>query len=318
VLDDRALQAGLFHSDDLRRRLAALAGGFDLAILQTVRTGGVVAALDGAPLAVDLIDSLSLNFERRARFDRPWLRPLLRHEARRLARDERRLVERSCFASLVCPRDRDHVAAALPGDLASRLSVVPLTVSRMPAPAERPRAIPFRICITGNLGYFPTAHGAIWLLEEVWPRLRARMPEAKLRIAGSRPTRPLREAARRAGAELVVDPPDLDVELSAASAAAVPLFAGSGVAVKLLEALVAGVPAVTTPWAAAGLEPELAAAVGRAESAEEWVEAIAAIRDRPDEAARKSATLAEAVRRLHSAERVSRELQSVLARVPRR
>jgi glycosyltransferase involved in cell wall biosynthesis len=171
----------------------------------------------------------------------------------------------------------------------------------------------FRVCLTGNLGYFPTAHGASWFLDEVWPKLRARLPQARMRLAGARPTRQLRTAARRAGAELVVDPPDIAAELARADAAVAPLFAGSGVPVKLLEALAAGVPVVATPWAAAGLEPELAARIRTGDSAEAWANALVeTLTDRTTALARASETRT-IVRRLHSSERLSPTLNGAIA-----
>ncbi len=124
----RSLESGLVASPDLRRRLRELAPRFDRVVLQLVRLAGVTDPLAGTPWVLDLVDSLSLNLERRAALDRFWMRPLLRFEARRLAADERRMIAASAVALLVSERDRRHLAAALPAGLAARLEVVPLAL----------------------------------------------------------------------------------------------------------------------------------------------------------------------------------------------
>jgi polysaccharide biosynthesis protein PslH len=295
LLDGSPLQSGLFRSADLGRKLRALAPRHDLAILQLVRLAGHLADVGATPLLADLIDSLALNFERRAALDRSSLRPLLRLEARRLAHAERRLVERAAGALVVSERDRRAVAAGLPEEQARKLNVVPLAVEGpvLAAPAAgRPL-----LALTGNLGYFPNADAVTWWLTEVWPALRARRPEARVVVAGDRPGRAVRRAVARArsGVKLVPSPPDLGALLRRATLALAPLRAGSGLPIKVLEAWAAGVPVVASPWAAAGTTGRPWEDFHLAERPEEWVEAIL---DLLDDAAERQRLAAAGRRRL--------------------
>ena len=129
--------------------------------------------------------------------------------------------------------------------------------------AARPARPPgeAELAITGNLGYFPTARGVAWFLDEVWPEVARKYPRARLLVAGARPPRSLVRRVRAVGGRLVADPDDLPALLAAADLALAPLLAGSGTPIKLLEALAAGIPAVATPAAAEGLDPALARCV---------------------------------------------------------
>ncbi len=246
------LQSGLFHQPDLGRRLRELAPRHDLGILQLVRLAGHAGDFGSTPIVVDLIDSLSLNFSSRAAVDRRWLAPLFRLEARLLARAERRLAERAERLLVVCERDRQALADRLPPDLGAKVAVVHLAVSEIQAEPPPDRDMGPILAITGNLGYFVNADAVTWWLRDVWPQLRRVRPDVRLTIAGDRPPRALRRAVEKAGARLIVSPPDLRAVLAQATVSLAPMRCGSGVPVKILEAWSAGVPVVASPWAAAG------------------------------------------------------------------
>ncbi len=319
----RSLESGLVASEDLRRRLGELAPRFDRVLLQLVRLAGVTDALGDVPWVLDLVDSLSLNLERRAVADRLWMRPLLRFEARRLAADERRMIAASALSLLVSDRDRRHLRAALPERLGRRLEVVPLALPPASpaslAGAERTERLArpageTQLAITGNLGYFPTARGIHWFLDEVWPGVVRDYPRVQLLVAGARPPRSLARRVRALGGRLVADPPDLAALLAASDLALAPLLAGSGTPIKLLEALAAGIPAVATPAAAEGLDPALARCVAIPEDAARWVTALHGLIANPIAARARAAIGVRLVRELHDPEAIGQTLDELLRR----
>lgn len=310
----RPAQAGVHGGSALAAAVAELARGADLVVLQLARLGGLAPRAGGRPLVFDLVDSLALNFERRARFERAGLATLVRFEARRLLRFERALVALARGAWLVAERDRRWLAERLaPGD-AGKLATLPLVVTAAPpSSGARPAGTPPRAVITGNLGYFPTRQGALEFLAHAWPRVRARVAGCELLLAGARPPGALARAAHRAGARLVADPPDLAPLLAGADVALVPLEAGSGVPIKLLEAWAAAVPVVASPWAAAGAEGRPGIDHRAAATPEEWAAAVADLIERPDEASALARAGRARLAELWSQERLDRELARALA-----
>ena len=282
-------QAGLFYQPHLGARLRSLAEQADLVLLQLVRLAAHLEDVGDRPVAVDLIDSLALNFHRRAELESLARKPFFRHEARRLSRCEAKLLARARRTWVVSHRDRQAMAAYLSAVDLERLEVLPLAFplaqprAGMEAEAPSPRSpgqgrAPI-LALTGNLGYFPNVDGFCWWLEEVWPRLRARREELTVVLAGARPARRLRQVAEAAGegVELVDSPEDLKAVLRRATLAMAPMRCGSGQPLKILEAWECGVSVVASPWAAAGVAPGSEAALRVAATPEEWVRAVEAL-----------------------------------------
>jgi glycosyltransferase involved in cell wall biosynthesis len=155
-------------------------------------------------------------------------------------------------ASLVSEADR--AAGGL-----ERAAVIPNGVDRELFPfrdtADRPPALLF----FGNLGYFHNVEPARFVAEQVLPLVRREVPGATLRIAGARPAAAVRRLARLDGVELAADVPSMAAELHRAAVAVLPMFSGSGMKNKVLEAFCAGTPVVTNAAGIAGVtgaEPE--------------------------------------------------------------
>jgi glycosyltransferase involved in cell wall biosynthesis len=323
AVSGQPLQSGLFRQPELGRKLRDLAPRADLAILQLSRLTPHVDDLGDTPFAVDLIDSLALNLERRALYDRLPIRPLLALEARRLLAAETALVRRAAAVLLVCERDRAWLAGHLPEELTARLHVVPLQVEPVAEPVVetgagdgRFAATDFeRLVFTGNLGYFVNVDAAVHWLADVWPALRRRWPQLGVTLAGARPAPRVRRAvASAAGAELLDTPPDLSAVLAGAGAAVAPLRAGSGVPVKVLEAWAAGVPVIASRWAAAGAGGKPSFDLLVAETAEEWCDAVGRLRDDPDLHRRLAAAGRARLQAEHSPAAVAAALDGALRR----
>lgn len=117
--------------------------------------------------------------------------------------------------------------------------------------------------------------GLRWLLEAVWPRLRAILPGARLEICGT--AGPALPSPLPPGVVVRGVVADLGSVLHRASVAVAPLLAGSGLKVKILDYLAHGLSVVATPVAAEGLEPAPDRPVVLAGEAEAFARAAAAL-----------------------------------------
>lgn len=107
--------------------------------------------------------------------------------------------------------------------------------------------------LIGTAAWPPTA-GAVLSLLRAWPRVRAGAPDARLRLAG-RGMSGLATDAPALGIEVHGEVPSAAAFVSGLGVMAYPLPRGSGVKVKVLEAMASGVPVVTTAAGAEGVQP---------------------------------------------------------------
>jgi glycosyltransferase involved in cell wall biosynthesis len=108
-----------------------------------------------------------------------------------------------------------------------------------------------RATFVANFTYEPNRNGLDFLLEQVFPRVWAELPDARLQLVGGGLEQAPSSDARVETLGFVEDLRDAYVR---ASCAVVPLLQGGGSPLKFVEALAYGLPVVATPRAANGLE----------------------------------------------------------------
>ena len=112
------------------------------------------------------------------------------------------------------------------------------------------------VVFSGNFEYHPNIDAVEFLTSSVWPEVRARCPELRLRLVG-RGDRFIRHLLP-SGLNIEVTGPIDDAfgEIAAARIVIAPLRSGSGTRIKILQAWAAARPVIATLLAAEGLECE--------------------------------------------------------------
>jgi glycosyltransferase involved in cell wall biosynthesis len=130
--------------------------------------------------------------------------------------------------------------------------IVPCGVE--PAPPSEQETDPYRCYFIGSMLYRPNQEAVRWLADEVWPRVIAREPRAQLTIAGSAFPASLRAHLEARGIEVAADVPDLRAFAAPFRTMLAPLFSGSGMRIKVLEAMAQGKAVIATTLGAGGIE----------------------------------------------------------------
>ncbi|MBU5614566.1 glycosyltransferase family 4 protein [Geomonas azotofigens] len=174
---------------------------------------------------------------------------------------------------------------------ALRVTTVPIPAGMDLTPASYPR-VPGRLLFLASYKYRPTnVEAALWFHAEVLPLVRRDVPEAEFVIAGFGPPPRLLELAERDPATRVtgfVD--DTDQLYKSASVFVAPILTGGGIIVKVLDALAAGTPVVTTTFGNEGIGAVPGRDVMVADTAREFAAAVVALLRDPAQAERLAAS----------------------------
>lgn len=110
-----------------------------------------------------------------------------------------------------------------------------------------------RIVFVGVMDYAPNVEAVAFFAEKVWGRIRSTYRDARFIIVGSKPARKVRNLERIPGIDVTGFVPDIRPFLASASLSVAPLAIARGIQNKILEAMAAGTPVLTTPGVARGL-----------------------------------------------------------------
>ena len=170
----------------------------------------------------------------------PLQRALLRRDGVNARRFEQRFVDQA--DALVVITEADARRLGRPG---TPTHVVPqgVDLDRIATTALPDDPV---VLFSGSLDYTPNVDGVTWFAAEIWPLIRAVVPEARLVVVGRQPTPAVVALRAQEGIEVHADVPSMDPWLAMARVSVAPLRIGTGIRVKALEALAAGVPVVGT------------------------------------------------------------------------
>ncbi|MCI5073610.1 glycosyltransferase [Oricola sp.] len=202
------------------------------------------------------------------------------------------------------------------GTTANRHGIRPtVAVNTVSVPPEvRRDPVERTLLFVGGFGYFPNLDAAFWLLEAVLSRTRDLCGDTvSMTIVGRNPPKRLRTLAEQSGVELLAPEGDLAHLYARASIALVPLRAGGGSRIKLLEAAAHLVPIVATSAGAENSGFVDGEDIRIADTAEAIAEACQAIWNNPGQTAQMAAAARRRVEATHSRQAMISTLKSYFA-----
>jgi polysaccharide biosynthesis protein PslH len=254
VLTREPFVSAKYASAAMRRRIAKLARDADVVhfdMLPLMRYADAVPA--GIPIVYNAHNVEHVLLETRARMHPGWaVKQFLQAQLQRLLAFERRACRRANLVLACSGTDAQQLRTLAP---MTRVAIVPNGVD---LDGNRPVAAPAgarhksQLVFVGQMGWFPNRDGVEWFLHDVLPRILIARPEAEFVLVG-----------KADGLEVPADiashvtltgfVPDLRPYVHAAAVYVVPLRAGSGTRLKVLEAMALGKAIVTTSIGSEGI-----------------------------------------------------------------
>jgi polysaccharide biosynthesis protein PslH len=252
---------------------------FDLVHLDSLHMGAYIPLLERRSRAPVVFDWHNIESEAMRRYSMAAASAARKTyaalTARRLAAFEDYALRKALGHAVCSARERDQLCRLRPS---ARIAVIENGVD---AGAFREAALPSeqrrRLLFVGSMNYHPNVDAAVSFTRALWPSLRAQFPEWRLTVVGSNPAPAVLALRDEPGVEVTGAVDDVRPYYREAVAAIVPLRSGGGTRLKILEAMAAGTPVVSTPLGAEGLMVSPGENILIAESLAEWQRQLAAL-----------------------------------------
>lgn len=186
----------------------------------------------------------------------PWLRPFLAIDIAKIKRWEHHFW-RNCTKLIVMSEEDKKYIATILGE-SKKIEVVANGVDTAWF-AEKPKKLPAAptVLFVGTFKWLPNVEAVKYLVENIWPLIKAKLPTAKLWIVGNAPTETVFNFQKKDSTITVTGGiPDIRDAFNGAHILIAPVFSGKGTRYKILEAMASRTPIVATNTAVEGLGVE--------------------------------------------------------------
>jgi glycosyltransferase involved in cell wall biosynthesis len=249
------------NTSALAQLAAKLAGKhFDVIHCYRLRTSKLIMLLrkygitySRSVLDVDDYESVtSLRFARRFSYQVGKQQTALRFlEAAKMAVVEEFVIPRFMDGYACSQSDKEALERRFPH---THWTIVPNTLP-LPPPLQRVQRDAFTFIFVGGFGYLPNRDAVNFFCNSILPILRNTASHPfRVLVAGRNPSPSLMQLAQKNDVEVVANPPSIGPIYAQADAAIIPIRAGGGTRIKILEAFSYGLPVVSTRIGAEGLQ----------------------------------------------------------------
>ena len=156
------------------------------------------------------------------------------------------------------------------------ISVIPIAVDTHDIQPVARDVDSFNILTMGTLYYPPNADGIRWFLQEVFPLVRKEMPNVTITIVGKNPPRDFVRRAEDPESGVIVTGfvDELDPYFAKSALMVIPVRAGGGMRVRILEAFARAMPVVTTTIGLEGIDAQPGKDVLVADTPSDFADAV--------------------------------------------
>ncbi len=247
------------------------AGQFDAAYVHLFRMAPYLQEEKALYRILDLTDLISLEVQSSLPFQSALWRSIYRIEGPRIADYERRSASAYDEVWFISARDRRLFTAA---GVSANTQVVSNGTAGAYLQQDRVPVSRNRLLFLGNLRVKHNVDALVYLVQDIFPLILEGAPDCELEIVGAGENAALKRLESRPNVHVRGYVADLAPVFAASAVAVAPLRFSAGVQNKVVEAMAAGLPVVTSGNVAAGLGADSAGDLLVADDAPSFAAAV--------------------------------------------
>ena len=173
---------------------------------------------------------------------------------------------------------------------------------------------PLQVGFIGSLDWQPNVNGINWFIEQVWPLIESSGMEVELAVAGRNPSRQMFELADR-GIQVYGEVESAIDFMSDQDLLIVPLFSGSGIRVKILEAMALSKIVITTSIGLEGINATHGHEILIADTPEDFVKCVRSVYDKSFDRVKMMSAARDFVESKFSFEELAKQLKNEMLKL---
>lgn len=264
VFSDQPFQVGYFYQNKIQRKIKQQIQDLnpDHIYCQLIRTASYVKDFHNIPKTLDYMDALSMGMIRRSEISKGLRKSLFKSEGKRLREFENRIFDYFNAHTIISLQDRSLINHPQNEQIQIVENGISADFFNFSSQKEKVSDIVF----TGNMSYPPNIECCEYLINEIKPLLD---DQIKITLSGAAPAQRIYEL-KQTNVEITGWVDDIKTAYASAKIFVAPLFIGTGLQNKLLEAMAIGLPCVTTKLANNALGAKAGQEILIAENANEF------------------------------------------------
>lgn len=265
LLNEKPFQIGYFYNRKAKKRINQLIKVNDYKHIysQLIRTSEYVKGIHDIPKTLDYMDTLSTGIKRRINLQPFYKKWIFKIEAKRLVTYEREIFDYFENKTIISDQDKQLIQhpdakkiVCIPNGIDDSFFAFPATEKDVD------------LVFVGNMSYPPNIEAINYINNQLLPELK----DAKLLISGASPAKSIEQtASNNPNIELLGWVDDIRTSYARGKIFVAPMFIGTGMQNKLLEAMAMGLPCITTPLANNAIKARHNVEILVAETKEEFI-----------------------------------------------
>ena len=244
ILTYEPLQVGYFYSKNAHRKVEAIIHEIkpDWCYGQLIRTAKYIYNYENN--IIDYMDAFSKGIERRIKNFPKYIQPIIKYESKIVQDFEKKVFNHFKKHSIITYNDRRYIQHPN----ANKITIIPNGVDTHYFAPRHNVAKKYDIVFVGNMNYPPNIEAARYICEEIAPIIKRKYKKCKVLIGGTNPNKKIKKMSNK-DVKISGWVEDIRTIYASGKIFVAPMFIGTGLQNKLLEAMAMGIPCITTELA---------------------------------------------------------------------